>query len=151
MVFEIRGVAHPAPGKGPRDDVADLTSAEISCQRLAGRPLLNEHDGGKRIGTCLTSWEGRNGELRISANVHDVAMQKQIVNGSMRGLSLGTDLIGAPSGEVLYRGQAELSVCEQGRRNGTWIDHVNGKEVYRRSNASASACRLLGPFRTLVD
>ena len=65
MVFEIRGVAHPPPAAGPREDIADLTAAEIGVQRLAGRPLLNEHDGGKRVGTCLTSWEGRNGELRI--------------------------------------------------------------------------------------
>ena len=147
MVFEIRGVAHPPPAKGVREDVADLTAAEISVQRLAGRPLLDEHDGGKRVGTCLTSWEGRNGELRISANVNDQGMQRKIINGSMRGLSLGTDLIGSMSGDVLYRGQAELSVCQQGRRHGTWIDTINGKNVYRRNNASASECRLSSLLR----
>ena len=56
----------------------------------------------------------------------------------MRGLSLGSDFIGDVDGNVLYRGQAELSVCEEGRRAGTWIDTINGKAVYRRRNASAS-------------
>lgn len=139
MTFEIRGVAHPPPSQGGREDPADLTAAEMNCQRLAGRPLLNEHQGGERVGTCLTSWEGQHGELRISAAVSDPKMQKQILNGSMRGLSLGTDMVGSVDGKVLYRGQAELSVCEQGRRSGTWIDTINGKNVYKRRNASASA------------
>ena len=119
--FQIRGVAHPAPGRGGgRSHPADLTAAEIQTTNIAGAPLLNEHERGARVGTCLTSWEGKRGELRIAANVHCPSMQKQIANGSMRGLSLGTDLVSDTSGKVLYRGQAELSVCEAGRRAGTW-------------------------------
>jgi hypothetical protein len=73
----------------------------------------------------------------MTANVHDEKMKQQIRDGTMRGLSLGTDMIGSADGEVIYRGQAELSVCEHGRRNGTWIDTVDGKRVHRRHNASA--------------
>lgn len=141
-MFEIRGVAHPPPKRGTRADVADLSVAEVGTTRLAGRPLLNEHDSNERVGTCLTSWRGGNGELRISANVTDKAMQREIVKGRIRGLSLGTDLIGGTDGTVLYRGQAELSVCEEGRRAGTWIDHINGKQVHVHKNFSASALRL---------
>ena len=122
--MEIRGVAHPAPSLSGRGNSADLSAAEIGLTSLAGRPLLNEHDRSKRVGTCLASWESKNGDLRIAATVDNVSMQNQIKNGTMRGLSLGTDVISNTNNEVLYRGQAELSVCEEGRRHGTWIDTV---------------------------
>jgi hypothetical protein len=138
MVFEIRGCAHPAPS-GSRDHPADLNAAEISTTQLAGRPLLNEHERGARVGTCLASWEAPNGDLRVVASVTDKAMQQEINSGKMRGLSLGTDLVSNTNGKILYRGQAELSVCEEGRRQGTWIDTVNGKQVHRRSNASSGS------------
>jgi hypothetical protein len=68
-------------------------------------------------------------------------MQRDIHAGKMRGLSLGTDLVSDTNGDVLYRGQAELSVCEEGRRQGTWIDTINGTRVHQRANASMqSAC-----------
>lgn len=134
--MRIEGTAHPRPSV-TRKHAADLSPAEIGTTQLAGRPVLNEHQHGKRVGTCLASWEGRNGELRISAHVHDQKMQRQIRSGEMRGLSLGTDMIGDTEGGVLYRGQNELSVCEEGRRAGTWIDHVDGTRVFRRHNASA--------------
>lgn len=136
MVFEICGCAHPAPPPGARDNPADLSAAEIGTTQLGGRPLLNEHQHGARIGTCLASWEAKNGDLRVIASVTDPALQQDIENGKMRGLSLGTNLTTDTNGKVIYRGQAELSVCEEGRRQGTWIDTVNGKSVHRRYNAS---------------
>ena len=135
--MEIRGVAHyPAPPGGGRNHSADLSSAEISATNIAGLPLLREHDTNERIGTCLASWKGRNGELRIAAKVNDPLAQQEIRSGKMRGLSLGTDLIMDENSDVLYRKQSELSVCEEGKRDGTWIDTVNGRPVHRTMRAS---------------
>lgn len=34
------------------------------------------------------------------------------------------------AGNVLTRHQKELSLCEEGRRNGTWITELDGKVVH---------------------
>lgn len=135
MVLSICGTAHPPP-RGSRQHVADLNGAEIGTTQLAGAPLLEEHTRGQRIGTCLASWERRDGSLRVTANVHDEDMARRIRSGEMRGLSLGTDMVSEPGGKILYKGQAELSVCAEGRRDNTWIDTINGETVHRRYNAS---------------
>lgn len=141
-VMQIRGVAHPPPPRdGSRMDPSDLTAAEIATTNISGKPLLHEHDGGSRVGTCLASWEGQDGSLRIAAEVDHPETQQQIMSGNLRGLSLGTDMVTNPEGDVLFRGQAELSVCAEGRRDRTWIDTVNGSNVHRvavASNNSAS-------------
>ena len=43
------------------------------------------------------------------------------------GLSLGTSMILAEDGSVAFRGQDELSICEEGKRPGTWIDTMDGR------------------------
>jgi hypothetical protein len=127
----IRGVAHPPPRRdGTRVNPADLSRAEIQSTDLAGKPLLNEHDASERVGTVLASWEGPRGELRIAANVENAAAQQQVRDGTLRGLSLGTDMILGMDGHVAYRGQAELSVCAEGKRPGTWVDNVAGQVVH---------------------
>jgi len=143
----IRGVAHP-PADRVRRDASDLSRAEISTTDLGGRPLLFEHDGGHRVGTVLASWEGLRGELRMAADVDDPAIAARVLNGSARGLSLGTDLVQNTSGCTLYRGQAELSVCEEPRRGGCYIDTVDGKNVLARSNASAASTRIWDSNKT---
>jgi len=123
----IRGVAHPPPPRnGKRANRADLTSAEIGGTNLAGKPLLCEHDHGDRVGTVLASWKGRDGSLRIAANVEEAQAIEQVKRGEMRGLSLGTSMILGEDGNVAFRGQDELSICEEGKRPGTWIDTMNG-------------------------
>lgn len=140
MALSIRGVAHPAPPRnGQRIGPADLSRAEIRGTQLAGKPLLNEHDIAERVGTVLASWEGPDGSLRVAANVEDPAAIEQVKRGALRGLSLGTDMILDTSGQVAYRGQAELSVCAEGKRPGTWIDHVAGKQVHHMVCASKRA------------
>lgn len=139
----IRGVAHPPPSKNGRGNSADLSRAEIKGTDLAGKPLLHEHDSGLRVGTVLASWEGPRGELRVAANVEDPQAQQQVRDGSLRGLSLGTDMIMNMNGEVAYRGQAELSVCTEGRRPGTWIDNVNGQVVHAVETFSARSASKL--------
>ena len=126
----IRGVAHPPPSRAGRGNSADLSRAEIQGTDLAGKPLLNEHDASERVGTVLASWEGPRGELRIAANVENAAAQQQVRDGTLRGLSLGTDMILGMDGQVAYRGQAELSVCAEGKRPGTWVDNVGGQVVH---------------------
>lgn len=141
--LQIRGVAHPPPPRrGGRPNRADLTSAEISATNLAGTPLLCEHDHGDRVGTVLASWKGPDGSLRIAANVEDAEAIAQVRRGGMRGLSLGTAMTLGPDGSVAYRGQDELSICEEGKRPGTWIDTMNGVpcravECFSKSAAGA--------------
>ena len=77
----------------------------------------------------LASWRGRDGSLRIAANVDDPGAIEQVKKGEMRGLSLGTSMILAEDGTVAFRGQDELSICEEGKRPGTWIDTMDGRPV----------------------
>ena len=143
MTLPIRGIAHPPPPRrGGRENRADLTHAEIAATNLAGKPLLCEHDHGDRVGTVLASWKGRDGSLRIAANVEDPEAIEMVKNGTMRGLSLGTSMILGEDGNVAFRGQDELSICAEGKRPGTWIDSMNGVpcrqvECFSKSKAGA--------------
>jgi len=147
MPLPIRGVAHPPPPRsGGRSNRADLTRAEIDGTNLAGKPLLCEHDHGDRVGTVLASWKGRDGSLRIAANVEEPGAIDLVRKGEMRGLSLGTSMILGEDGNVAFRGQDELSICAEGRRPGTWIDTIAGKSVrqvecFSKSAAGAQTCR----------
>ena len=67
---------------------------------------------------------------------------EKVRDGTLRGLSLGTDMVLNETGDVLYRAQGELSICEEGRRPGTWIDTVNGKTVHRVACVSAQRAGL---------
>ncbi len=142
MTIQIRGTAHPPPPRdGSRGNPADLSRAEIASTNISGRPLLNEHDHGERVGTCLASWQGTDGSLRIAANVEDPAVIQQVRSGQMRGLSLGTDMVMDEQGSVLYRNQAELSICEEGKRDGTWVDTIDGRPVHAIACASKDKAR----------
>jgi hypothetical protein len=149
MTLPIRGVAHPPPPRrGGRVNRADLTHAEIGATNLAGKPLLCEHDHGDRVGTVLASWKGRDGSLRVAANVEDPSAIEMVKNGTMRGLSLGTSMILGEDGNVAFRGQDELSICAEGKRPGTWIDSMNGVpcravECFSKSKAGEQMCPLI--------
>ena len=151
----IRGVAHPPPPRnGKRANRADLTSAEIGGTNLAGKPLLCEHDHSDRVGTVLASWQGRDGSLRIAANVEEAQAIEAVKRGEMRGLSLGTSMILGEDGNVAFRGQDELSICEEGKRPGTWIDTMDGRpcravECFSKSAdgapTRASSAKIISP------
>jgi len=144
--LDIRGTAHPPPPRsGERACPADLSRAEIQATNIAGRPLLTEHDHTAQVGECLASWQGTDGSLRVAARVTDPAAMQQVRNGSLRGLSLGTNMIMDEEGQVLYRDQGELSVCKEGRRPGTWIDTLNGKAVMQVACASKERARKGAP------
>ena len=144
--LDIRGTAHPAPpASGARGCSADLSRAEIQATNIAGKPLLHEHDHRAQVGNCLASWQGTDGSLRIAARVTDPEAIKGVRDGSLRGLSLGTNMIMDEDQNVLYRAQGELSVCKEGRRPGTWIDTVNGKTVMQVACASKQRARRGAP------
>jgi hypothetical protein len=65
-------------------------------------------------------------------------VERDIRSGKLRGLSLGTDMVKDTEGNLLFRGQGELSVCEEGMRHGTWIHEINGKRVYEKADFSKS-------------
>lgn len=143
MVLSFVGIAHP-PASSRRGNVADLSNAEIATQRLGGLPLHLEHDtSAAPVGRVQTSWQSsRNGDLRVLAEVNDADVERQIKNGSMRGLSLGTEmLMNADTGGVLRRAQSELSVCEEPRRPGCYITEVNGRTVHRSEQFSNKRAR----------
>ena len=137
LVF--RGVAHP-PAKSKREHHSDLSVGElagIAKGNLGGLPLHVEHDTSvPAVGNVLSSYEGKNGELRVMAQVEDPTVAQEIRNGSLRGLSLGTDCVMDMDGSTLSRSQKELSVCEEGRRDGTWITHIGGQLVHQVACAS---------------
>ena len=130
MVLSFRGVAHP-PAASKRSNVADSSSAEIHTQKLGGLPLHVEHDtSAAPVGRVQASWKGRQGDLRVLARVDDPDTERKIRNGSMRGLSLGTEVVQSMDGSVLRRAQCELSVCEEPRRLGCFIDEIEGRTVH---------------------
>ena len=134
MVLSFRGTAHPPPGHSS-PDVANLNAAEISITDLGrngGTPLLYEHNAGQRVGSVQASWEGPNGELRVAGVINDPSIEKSVLNGRNRGLSLGTDVVQDITGRALYKSQQELSVCQEPRRPNCYIDTIEGKSV--RSN-----------------
>jgi len=141
MVLEFRGTAHPPPGYSD-PDIANLSAAEIGLTDLGskgGAPLLYEHNGGHKIGHCLASWEGQNGELRVAGVVTDPEIERSIRRGGNQGLSLGTDVVQDIHGNALYKEQQELSVCQEPRRRGCYIDVLDGKSIRHSRRFSAGA------------
>ena len=131
MVLNFRGTAHPPPGIS-ESDIANLSAAEIATTdlgRRGGLPLLFEHSSAAKIGFCQASWEGRNGELRVAGVVTDPDIERQLRRGQNHGLSLGTDVIQNTQGDALYKEQQELSICDEPRRPGCFIDTIDGKTI----------------------
>ena len=77
----------------------------------------------------LSSWEGPDGALRVSGIITDQSAEQLVKSGAMRGLSLGTSVTSDAAGQFALRTHDELSICEDPRRAGCWIDDVDGKQV----------------------
>lgn len=124
------GVAHPPP-RAVRAHPSDLSTGELVGTRIAGLPIHIEHDTSRpSVGHVLTSYEGARGEMKVIGQVTDTSTAARVVSGELRGLSLGTDCVQSMDGNVLSRHQKELSLCEEGRRSGTWITDIAGKRVH---------------------
>lgn len=128
LVF--KGIAHPPP-KSKRDHPSDLSAGELIATRVGGLPLHVEHDtASESVGNVLASWQGARGEMRVMGTIDDVDTAARVRSGELRGLSLGTDCVTAVDGTVLNRYQKELSLCEEGRRTGTWVTHLDNHCVH---------------------
>ena len=126
----FRGVAHP-PAKSSREHPSDLSAGELAVTNASGLPVFVEHETDKEAaGHVLASWEGSRGELRVIGQITNPDTARRVVSGELRGLSLGTDCVSAIDGQILSRQQKELSLCEEGRRSGTWLTHLNDKQVH---------------------
>ena len=134
MPTTFKGVAHPPPRRdGKRDHSADLSRAEISTTQLGrngGLPMLVEHDhAGPRAGRVLSSWEGPDGSMRVSGIITDASAETLVKSGAMRGLSLGPSVTSDSMGSWNMRTHDELSLCEEPRRGGCYIDTLDGRQV----------------------
>ena len=104
-----------------------------------GTDLLVEHDHSARVGKVLSSWEGPRGELRVQGVVSDRDAASSVMDGSMRGLSLGTGVTFNARGKPCLRSQDEVSLCVEPRRGGCYIDEIDGQSVRSTSTFSAGA------------
>lgn len=126
----FKGIAHPPP-KSQRQHPSDLDAGELIATEGLNIPIHVEHDTSvPSVGNVLTSYRGTRGELRVCGQIDDPKVAQQVRDGSMRGLSLGTDCVQSMDGRILGRSQRELSVCKEGRRSGTWITDVDNKLVH---------------------
>ena len=140
MVLEFRGTAHPPPGHSA-PDVANLSAVEVGLTDLGrdgGVPMLFEHDPAQRVGRCLTSWEGRGGELRVAGIIDDPTTERTIRSGQTQGLSLGTDVVHDGKGMAVFKDQQELSVCARPRRPNCFIDTIDNQKIRKRRTFSGS-------------
>lgn len=154
MPLAFKGIAHPAPSKKGRGNIADLNAAEIATTnmgRRGGTSLLMEHDHGARVGTVHATWEGCDGSLRVQGVVHDEDACASVRSGETRGLSLGTSVLQRMNGGRLLAHQDELSLCEAPRRGGCWITDIDGASVRTQatfSNSSRAPPPPLTPHKT---
>jgi hypothetical protein len=92
--------------------------------------MLIEHDhGGGSVGTVLSSWEGRDGSLRVSGTIDSPRAVRAVEKGEMRELSLGTSVTSTSDGNVLMRSNDEISLCSRAARPGCRITELAGKTV----------------------
>lgn len=126
---------------------------ELAVTNANGIPLHVEHDtSAPSVGHVLCSYEGTRGELRVIGQVSDQATARRVESGELRGLSLGTDCVQSMDGQVLSRSQRELSLCDEGRRSGTWVTHIGDRQVHSVAAFSAKGTRrrLKFPAKTIT-
>ena len=107
----FRGIAH-GPARQDRAHPSDLSPGELEATQMGGLPLHVEHRTDESpVGHVLSSYTGGRGELRVIAKVEDPATAQEVRNGSLRGLSLGTDCVASMNGDVLSRSQKRSCRC----------------------------------------
>ena len=109
----------------------NMGSKGLQCETtpvLVDHGTTNRH-GGQAVGHVLSSYRGADGSFKILGRIHDPDVQAQVRSGEMRGLSLRTQALQDANGNVLNRQIEEVSVCEQPRRPGCWIEEIDDKRV----------------------
>ena len=79
--------------------------------------------------------------------VTDSDLSERLLNGSVRGLSLGTNVMVRRDGSVGARVLEECSLCREPARAGCYVDHIANERVLAVHNASTEAGVLGGPCR----
>lgn len=147
MVY-IKGQIHPSNPENRRNDVDDLTSAQIKLTNMGYRrdadlsveaPVIVEHQG-MPVGRVTSTWAGPDDSLRMSAHIDDPVAEDLIRSGKMRGLSIGARLMHDAStgveGALIENLQDEVSICARPRRPGCYITEIDGRRVMTVANAS---------------
>ena len=147
--LQFFGVAHPPPKKNGRNNIADLSAAEIGTTNMGkngGTDVLVEHDHASKVGSVQASWEASDGSLHVAGIINDPTAAQKVRSGKMRGLSLGTSVIQDMSGNALLRSQDEISICVEPRRAGCYINRIDGqkvRQVQAFSNSNNRKCTAL--------
>ena len=149
--MHIIGQIHPPNPSGRRDDIDDMSSAEMAVTNMGYNtavadhttPVLVEHDG-DAVGKVLTTWQSRkDGSLKMAARINDPETQRMVRSGEMRGLSIGCTLHQASGdsegSERLMQTFDEVSVCKVPRRSGCFITAIDHHPVARTAKASAES------------
>jgi hypothetical protein len=86
----------------------------------------------------------------VQGVVNDGDAAASVMDGSMRGLSLGTGVTYNASGRPCLRSQDELSLCVEPRRGGCYIDEIDGRSVRTTATFSSGAFFCLEPYRYTI-
>lgn len=142
MPLLFHGVAHPTPPAKGRASEVDLSRGEIDSYNLGARgahklttPVNVEHEG-PPIGRVLASGRGKDGRLLVSGSISDPETANAMRRGELLGLSLGTE-IRKLGDKVVGRQIDHLAVCDTPRRNGCYVNQIDGTLVNREIDCAS--------------
>ena len=95
-----------------------LVLSENDVKNLAGKPICVEHDQNDVVGEISKTWTDGDGKLRFLGRVYldteyGRQIDKEIHNGTLRGISVGYDSR-MEDGHVVGKDFHEVSLCRQG-------------------------------------
>lgn len=142
--MRIEGTIHPpAPvgGSAARKEIDDLTDAEMRVINLGHKtPVWIEHEAEHGdVGRVTASWRDDRGRMRMAAQITDSNAEEMIRSGQMRGLSIGSTVhhrAGRPLDGRLNHTFNEVSITEEPRRPGCYIDEIDGVGCATEAKAS---------------
>lgn len=128
-ILYFKGVAHP-PVAEKRGHDGEFTLAELSKLEMNGFPMFFDGDDDEQtqIGVVLGSWLGEGGELRVLCQLHNDDAINSVLNKSMRGLYISTDVV-YTRGVIVERIPRGVNICEESIYEGnivTYIRHQDG-------------------------
>lgn len=147
MVY-FYGCANPKP-RGDDYSGFELNENDVqnACRELLGKPVLIEHEG-KRVGSVDSAWQGTDGRLMVIGHTDDDTIWSRfggnlLTDGQLGELSIGSRVrLNANTLTVVGKNFDEVSLVEQGLRDGTFIERVedpptaDGRYKLQRANNS---------------